>query len=132
MGFTGTDMTNLSIIGTGGFFGAISRFLLSSTIVTSFDILTVNVLGSFALGMLMYETEFQGYISPRVRMGFGIGFLGSFTTFSTFAVQSCRMAPTLAILNIATNVILTLVAVLFGRSVIILLIRKREGRVAKL
>ena len=132
MGFARTDMTNLLIIGTGGFFGAISRFLLSGATVTPFATLIVNVLGSFALGMLMYETEFRGYISPRVRMGFGIGFLGSFTTFSTFAVQSYRMAPTLAILNITTNVILTLVAVLLGRGVIILLIRKRERRVARL
>ncbi len=132
MGFTRTDMINLLIIGTGGFFGAISRFLLSSAIATPFDTLIVNVLGSFALGMLMYETGFWGYISPRVRMGLGIGFLGSFTTFSTFAVQSSRMAPTLAILNIATNVILTLVAVLLGRGAIILLMRKRERRAAKL
>ena len=126
MSITRSDTTNLIIIGTGGFFGAISRFLLSNAIATPFDTLTVNVLGSFALGMLMYETGFMGYISPRVRMGLGIGFLGSFTTFSTFAVQSYQMPQTLAILNIAANVILTLVAVLLGRGVIILL-SKKEG-----
>lgn len=124
MGFTRRDMGNLLIVGTGGFFGAISRFLLSSAIATPFDTLTVNVLGSFALGMLMYDTELLGYVSPRVRMGFGIGFLGSFTTFSTFAVQSYQMAPTFAILNIAANVIFTLIAVLLGRGVIILISRK--------
>ena len=126
MSITRSDTTNLIIIGTGGFFGAISRFLLSNAVATPFDTLTVNVLGSFALGMLMYETGFMGYISPRVRMGLGIGFLGSFTTFSTFAVQSYQMPQTLAILNIAANVILTLVAVLLGRGVIILL-SKKEG-----
>ncbi len=131
MGFTRRDMGNLLIVGTGGFFGAISRFLLSSAIATPFDTLTVNVLGSFALGMLMYDTELLGYVSPRVRMGFGIGFLGSFTTFSTFAVQSYQMAPTFAILNIAANVIFTLIAVLLGRGVIILLSRKKERGVAK-
>ncbi|MGP8319573.1 MAG: fluoride efflux transporter CrcB [Methanosarcinaceae archaeon] len=125
-------INNLLNIGTGGFFGAISRYLLSNIIVTPFDTLTVNMLGSFALGMLMYETEFFGYISPRVRMGFGIGFLGSFTTFSTFAIQSYQMVPALAIMNIAINVVLTLIAVLSGRGVIILLIRIKEGRMAKL
>jgi len=64
-------------------------------------------------------------------MGFGIGFLGSFTTFSTFAVQSYQMAPTFAAFNIAANVILTLIAVLLGRGVIILLSRKKERGVAK-
>ena len=126
-----TDMSHLLIIGIGGFFGAISRFLLSSAVATPFDTLTVNVLGSFALGMLMFDTELLGYVSPRVRMGLGIGFLGSFTTFSTFAVQSYQMSQTFAIMNIAANVILTLIAVLLGRGAIILLIRKRERRVAK-
>lgn len=119
------------IIGTGGFFGAISRFLLSGAVATPFDTLTVNVLGSFALGMLMYETGFLGHVSQRTRMGFGIGFLGSFTTFSAFAVQSYQMAPTFAILNIAANVILTLIAVFLGRGVIILLSRKMEWGVVK-
>ncbi|MGP8336968.1 MAG: fluoride efflux transporter CrcB [Methanosarcinaceae archaeon] len=126
------DINNLLIIGTGGFLGAISRFLLSNTIITPFDTLIVNILGSFALGMLMYETGFLGYASPRMRMGFGIGYLGSFTTFSTFAVQSYHMVPVLAVINIATNVILSLFAVLSGRSAIIFLIRNREKRVAKL
>ena len=126
-----TDVSNLLIIGTGGFFGAISRFLLSSAVATPFDTLTVNVLGSFALGMLMYESGFLGYVSPHVRMGFGIGFLGSFTTFSTFAVQSYQMPQTLAIMNIAANVILTLIAVLLGRGVIILLSRRKGRGVTK-
>ena len=125
------DIINLLIIGTGGFFGAISRFLLSSAINTPFDTLTVNVLGSFALGVLMFDTELLGYVSPRVRMGLGIGFLGSFTTFSTFAVQSYQMPQTLAIMNIAANIILTLIAVLLGRGFIILLSKKKRRGVAK-
>ena len=131
MGLMRPDVENLLIIGIGGFFGAISRFLLSNSIATPFDTLAVNVIGSFALGMLMFDTELLGYVSPRMRMGLGIGFLGSFTTFSTFAVQSYRMIPTLAVLNITTNVILTLVAVFLGRGAIILLIRKRKGGVTK-
>ena len=121
------DIINLLIIGTGGFFGAISRFLLSSAVATPFDTLIVNVLGSFALGVLMFDTELLGYVNPRTRMGLGIGFLGSFTTFSTFAVQSYQMPPTLAIMNIAANIILTLIAVLLGRGFIIFL-SKRKGR----
>ena len=126
-----TDISNLLIIGIGGFFGAISRFLLSSAVATPFDTFTVNVLGSFALGMLMFDTELLGYVSPRVRMGLGIGFLGSFTTFSTFAVQSYQMAPTLAAFNIVVNVIFTLIAVLLGRGAIILISRKKARGVAK-
>ncbi|HJH28783.1 MAG TPA: fluoride efflux transporter CrcB [Methanosarcinaceae archaeon] len=126
-----TDISNLLIIGIGGFFGAISRFLLSGAVATPFDTLTVNILGSFALGMLMFDTELLGYVSPRVRMGLGIGFLGSFTTFSTFAVQSYQMTPTFAAFNIVANVIFTLIAVLLGRGAIILLSRKKARRMAK-
>ena len=126
MEFTRKGASNLFIIGTGGFFGAISRFVLSNSVATPFDTLIVNVIGSFALGILMYETGFFGHVSQRTRMGFGIGFLGSFTTFSTFAVQSYQMAPTFAVLNITANVILTLIAVLLGRGVIIRLSKRRE------
>lgn len=131
MGFKRTDIFNLLIIGTGGFFGAVSRFLFSNTFVMPFDTLIVNVLGSFMLGMLMYETEFFGYISPRVRMGFGIGFLGSFTTFSTFAVQSFLMVPMLAFFYVSANVILTLSAVLLGRNTIRFLTGIMDNRVSK-
>lgn len=106
---------SLLIIGTGGVLGATSRFALSGHFSPSAGTLAVNVLGSILLGFLLYSSEYLGYVSPRTRMFLGIGFLGSFTTFSTFAVQTFQMPPLSASLNILGNLALTLGGVFMGR-----------------
>lgn len=116
----------LLTIGAGGFLGATSRFVLAGYFRPSAGTLVVNVLGSILLGFLMYNSEYLGYVSPRTRMFFGIGFLGSFTTFSTFSVQTFQMPPNMALLNIASNVMLTLAGVFIGRGTVVHLANLRE------
>lgn len=79
----------------------------------------VNVLGSILLGFLIYNSEYLGYVAPRARMFLGIGFLGSFTTFSTFAVQNFQMPLLNASLNILGNILLAVAGVFAGRGVVI-------------
>jgi CrcB protein len=50
----------------------------------------INVVGSFLLGLLVAA----GWFSRDVREGIGVGFLGGFTTFSTFSVQIVMEADT--------------------------------------
>jgi CrcB protein len=50
----------------------------------------VNVLGSILLGAVL-EGALRGTISPEVRLAVGTGFLGAFTTFSTFSVETVRL-----------------------------------------
>ncbi len=50
--------------------------------------LTINLLGSFLMGFLFIETLERLTISPYLRTGILTGFLGGFTTFSTFAMES--------------------------------------------
>ena len=114
----------------GGGLGAVSRFGLSSGIQTLAEhtrlhrfplgILACNLLGSFLIGCLF------GYIGARGNdhPGSGwlhplavTGFLGAFTTFSTFALDTQKLfssSPALAILNIATSVLGCLAAVWIG------------------
>jgi len=120
------QLIELSGIASGGFLGAISRYLLISTIVSPAGTLFVNVLGSLFLGMLMYDNEYIGYIDQRTRLIIGTGFLGSFTTFSTFAVQTYSLGGTPAIVNILANIILTILAVFAGRGIIIHISRRRS------
>lgn len=80
--------------------------------------LSVNILGSFMLGLIMYDTEYIGFISPKGKLALGTGFMGAFTTFSTFAVQSFTMPFIPALGNISANLFLTLAGVFMGRSVI--------------
>ncbi|MDG6242936.1 MAG: fluoride efflux transporter CrcB [Methanolobus sp.] len=116
----------LLAIGTGGFLGAITRFIISGQPASATGTLTVNVLGSLLIGILMYSSQYLGYVPPRWRMFFGIGFLGSFTTFSTFTIQTFQMPFPEALINIVTNVLLTLTGIFTGRAFILYIARRRE------
>ena len=116
-------------IGIGGFLGAISRYLLAKFInnnFTSFPLgtLVVNVAGSFLLGFLVYSFLNGKNISPEMRDFSVIGFLGAFTTMSTFAYESFRLAELSEYLyfglNIFLNVFLCILAVYAGKELGIL------------
>ena len=112
----------------GGGLGAVSRFALSSSVQTLAEhtrlhrfpigILVCNILGSFIIGCLF------GYIASRTQNHpawlhpFAVtGFLGAFTTFSAFAIDTQKLfssSPLLAILNITASVIGCLLAVWLG------------------
>jgi CrcB protein len=119
--------SELLTIGAGGFFGAISRFLIAGYFTSASGTLVVNVLGSILLGFLMYSSEYLGIVSPRTRMFFGIGFCGSLTTFSTFMVQTFQMQLSEAAFNILASLVLTLAGVFTGRALVIYLVKRREG-----
>ncbi len=81
-------MKTILAIGIGGFFGAVSRYSISLLITNtgSFPIatLSINLVGCFCLAWLF--TTFANR-TPLV-LGIGTGFLGAFTTFSTFSVET--------------------------------------------
>src|SRR6056297_1161057 len=77
--------------------------------------LAANVLGSFALGVLLYEAHLAGVLSAETRLVIGTGFLSSFTTYSTFAVETAGLVPELAVANVVLNYVLGFTAILGGR-----------------
>lgn len=89
------QLTFLLYIGIGGFFGAISRFIISSSTTQTFGdylpfgTLSVNVIGSFIIGIL--ALYFEQNIAPEYRALFITGFLGSLTTFSAFSLETTLM-----------------------------------------
>ena len=78
----------------------------------------VNVLGSFLLGLLMHLGLATDLIPPHLRTAVAIGFLGAFTTFSTFSYETVQFiqegAWGAAFLNVFSGVALGLVAVFAG------------------
>jgi len=108
----------------GGSLGALMRFVVSSSITeklgTSFPYgtLTVNVLGSFVMGFLaMFLVERMG-LDPLLRLGIFVGFLGAFTTFSTFSMETMNLfeqgESVRALANMFLNVVLSVLAVWLG------------------
>ena len=86
----------LLVVAAGGALGAVSRYLASGWVqgITGdffpWGTFSVNVAGSLALGFLM--VWLQGVVSsPEMRQFVTIGFLGSFTTFSTFSFETVAM-----------------------------------------
>lgn len=74
-------------VAVGGTLGVLARWGISRltlhTEALLWSTVAINVVGSFLLGLLVAEHWF----SRDVREGLGVGFLGGFTTFSTFSVQ---------------------------------------------
>ena len=119
------NLNLLLFVGVGGFFGAISRFLLSNFVnkslnsyefVIPFGTLTVNVLGSFIIGFM--AVFFEKNINPEYKALVITGFLGALTTFSTFSLENIIMIEDReyfhAGLNIVLNVVLTLTATIIA------------------
>jgi CrcB protein len=123
-------MLHIIYVGVGGFIGAVSRFLISrylGNLVPSFPLgtLTVNIIGSFLLGFIIYSVSFGKNISPEMRDLITIGILGGFTTMSTFAYESFKLFELnqmlLFILNITLNLILCIGAVYAGKELAMLI-----------
>jgi len=115
---------NLSIVAAGGAVGAVSRYVVSGLthrmFNTSFPLgtLAVNTTGCLLIGFLLETATQTTLVSDSWRLALGIGFLGALTTFSTFGYETLQLAResqwTLAIANIATNLLIGLFSVWLG------------------
>ena len=84
------------LVGIGGFFGALGRFLLSGWIGARAEqfpagTLTVNVTGSLAIGFLAGVLAREILAGGAIRLLVMTGFLGAFTTFSAFSYESVQL-----------------------------------------
>ncbi len=91
-------MLGYLIVGLAGFAGALLRYYIgvlfnNSDIYGSFPIatFTANMIGSFLLGWVTARLSKIKYISPYLVLGIGTGLIGSFTTFSTFSVETVSL-----------------------------------------
>ena len=112
------------IVGLGGFFGAILRYWISEWIQSGFitfpiGTLGVNFIGSFLMALIMYASEYRGFIGMETRVFLTIGLLGSFTTMSTFSYESIKLLEQdqhiLFALNLVGTVTICLLAVFLGK-----------------
>ncbi|HBC3597636.1 fluoride efflux transporter CrcB [Vibrio parahaemolyticus] len=114
----------LGFIALGGAIGACSRYLVSEFCVLLFGrgfpygTLTVNVVGSFVMGLLIAAFESEILATEPWRQVIGLGFLGALTTFSTFSMDNVLLMQQGAFfkmgLNILLNVVLSISAAWIG------------------
>ena len=106
-----------TIIGVGlaGAIGALSRYgvegFVSERFPGSFPAGTfvINVTGSFVLGFLFVLLTERVAASPALRTSLTVGFVGAYTTFSTFSFETLRLIEDGALRTAAVNVVATLV-----------------------
>ena len=116
-------MKEAGLVMLGGAGGALARYALQLIALrlgfsNQIGILAVNVSGSFALGSLLSFWLAKTSYPPGLQLLLAVGFLGSFTTFSTLMWESFRLAQNdsvlMALLNLSGSVAAGLAAVALG------------------
>ena len=110
---------SILLVALGGALGSVARFLVvlgAGRVVAGWPIgtLVVNVLGSFAIGVLYVVLTQRAHLAPLLV----VGFLGGFTTFSAFSLDALKLweggQAVQAGLYVAASIILSLAAVALG------------------
>jgi CrcB protein len=111
-------MTRFLWICLGGAFGTGARYLVSGWALDwlgpkfPYGTLIVNVAGSFLIAAIMQASLASDLIPPELRVVLTVGFLGGFTTYSSFSYETMRLLQDGAWLMAAANVAVTLAACL--------------------
>ena len=118
---------HLLAIGLGGFVGAAARYLVDGWVSDAtrggfpWGTLVVNASGSLAIGVLFAVTVEHSLLPAGLRGPLMIGFIGSYTTFSTLALESWRLLEDgswlVAGANLAGSVMIGLSAVIVGLAI---------------
>jgi len=101
------------VVGIGGFLGAIARFWLGGYISNRmgsrfpYGTFVINCSGSFVIGFIMTVLAERTHLSPNWRYLIPIGFVGAYTTFSTFEYETLRAVQDGNLLNAMLNIALS-------------------------
>jgi|SRR3954453_178317 CrcB protein len=125
-------MTLLFVM-VGGFFGSISRYVLGEWIHTDngfpLGTLLINLIGCFCLGWFLTFVSRSKKVSSEMTSMIGTGFIGSFTTFSTFSVETIQLVQHglefFAVMYVLSSIVLGLCLAYIGCKMA--LVYQREG-----
>ena len=108
-------MLQLLLIALGGASGALGRYWVSGYVVNNTDHylplgpLTVNILGSLLMGVLFVLILEKSQLSAEYRPLLMVGFLGAFTTFSTFSLETVVLVQEGHIMSAAIYILLSVI-----------------------
>ncbi len=101
-----------------GALGCLARYFLSGWVydligsTLPYGTLAVNGIGAFLIGLVMEFSLRSTAVSPDLRIGLTIGFLGGFTTFSSFSYETFRLLEGAQLPQALGNVLLSVTACL--------------------
>ncbi len=124
-------MNKLLLLLIGGGAGAVARYALSGFVHRLMGInfpygtLVINMLGCFLIGFLATLSDEKALLDINMRVFLMIGFLGAFTTFSTFILETAYLLDDgeilKAIINVTSSIVIGLIVVwagiLFGKMI---------------
>ena len=120
-------ISNYFIIGLGGFLGAVARYIVALWIgqrwgrTFPLGTFVVNISGSFLVSLLMSLFTEKFMVNPQLRLFLVIGFLGAYTTFSTFEYETGNLVKdgewSIALANVILSVIVGFMALKLGESI---------------
>jgi len=116
-------VSNVLVIGLGGALGAVARHAINQVALTKFGspligTFVANISGTFLLGLLVGFLSSHPVWPAEIRIFLTVGFLASYTTFSTLSVETIRLLdkgdlPS-ATVNLGASVLLGLAAAVIG------------------
>ncbi|HEU0265185.1 MAG TPA: fluoride efflux transporter CrcB [Geobacterales bacterium] len=117
-------MLPLFLIALFGALGCLGRYLLAGWVNRlsgpgfPYGTLSVNLIGAFIIGLIMEFSLRSSAIPASLRVGITIGFLGGFTTFSTFSYETFRLLEDgellVAMINVTVSVMICLTCTWLG------------------
>lgn len=111
-------MTTAMFIAGLGALGGLTRYYLSNWVYEHlgrafpYGTFAVNIIGAFFIGLLMDFSLRSTILSPNLRLGLAVGFLGGLTTFSTFSYETFKLLEDGQFLPAFGNILANVVACL--------------------
>ena len=108
-------LTKYMAVAAGGALGAMLRYYLGGTLLARagapFPTATfvINITGSFIIGFFLTLATERLHINPHWRLAVAVGFVGAYTTFSTFEYETARLVEDGDFLRALLNIILSVV-----------------------
>ena len=109
-------MTKILLVFTGGGLGAVCRFLVTTALAGKFGnfplgTLTANFFGSLLMGLVLGILASRVHFgAEQIRLFIAVGFLGGFTTFSSFSAETLALIQNGQIFAATANVVVSVVA----------------------
>ena len=124
-------LKNILLVGLGSSIGGMLRYVISLVIKNNsfpYATLTVNIIGSFCIGLIFAFSIKEYSLSDEIRLFFATGICGGFTTFSAFSLENIQLIKStnysIAFLYITLSILLRIAAVFAGYTIMVYLIER--------